>query len=115
MTIRGGFMTRMQGQEERFRFSELDRQALRMLWGYMRVHKSRLALALAATLPPPGAAPSATESPPACDGSGAALDTSVEAPTVLDGLSWSAMPRSIIRKRTSMYVGERLNSSSIFF
>jgi ATP-binding cassette subfamily B multidrug efflux pump len=50
MTIRGGFMTRMQGREERFRFSELDRQALGMLWGYLRAHKGRLALALAATL-----------------------------------------------------------------
>ena len=35
MTIRGGFMTRMQGQEERYRFSELDRQALRMLSRYL--------------------------------------------------------------------------------
>jgi ATP-binding cassette subfamily B protein len=49
MTIRGGFMTRMQGQEERYRFSDLDRQALRMLWGYMRAYKGRLALALVAT------------------------------------------------------------------
>jgi ATP-binding cassette subfamily B multidrug efflux pump len=49
MTIRGGFMTRMQGQEQRFRFSELDRQALRMLWGYMRAYKGRLALAMVAT------------------------------------------------------------------
>jgi len=43
-------MTRMQGQEEPFRFSDLDRQALGMLWKYVRVHKGRLALALAATL-----------------------------------------------------------------
>ena len=50
MSIRGGFMTRMQGQEERFRLSQVDRQALAMLWRYLRVHKSRLALALAATL-----------------------------------------------------------------
>ena len=49
MTIRGGFMTRMQGQEERYRFSDLDRQALRMLWGYMRAYKGRLALTLVAT------------------------------------------------------------------
>ena len=49
MTIRGGFMTRMQGQEERYRFSDLDRQALRMLLGYMRAYKGRLALALVAT------------------------------------------------------------------
>jgi ATP-binding cassette subfamily B multidrug efflux pump len=50
MTIRGGFMTRMQGQEERFRFSGLDRQALAMLGGYLRAHKGRLALAVLATL-----------------------------------------------------------------
>jgi ATP-binding cassette subfamily B multidrug efflux pump len=50
MTIRGGFMTRMQGQEERFRFSGLDRQALAMLWGYMRGYKGRLVLAVLATL-----------------------------------------------------------------
>jgi len=50
MSIRGGFMTRMQGQEEAFRFSDLDRQALSMLWGYMRAYKGRLALALVATL-----------------------------------------------------------------
>ena len=50
MSIRGGFMTRMQGQEERFRFSKLDRQALRMLWQYLGAYKARLALALAATL-----------------------------------------------------------------
>jgi ATP-binding cassette, subfamily B, multidrug efflux pump len=50
MSIRGGFMTRLQGKEEPFRFSELDRQALRMLWRYIRVYKARLALALVATL-----------------------------------------------------------------
>ncbi len=50
MTIRGGFMTRLQGQEEDLGFSDLDRQALGMLWGYMRAYKGRLALALAATL-----------------------------------------------------------------
>ena len=43
-------MTRMQGQEECFRFSELDRQALGMLWGYMHAYRGRLALAVAATL-----------------------------------------------------------------
>ena len=50
MTIRGGFMTRMQGQEEKFRFAELDRQALALLWRYVGAHKGRLALALLATL-----------------------------------------------------------------
>ncbi|MFN2245445.1 MAG: ABC transporter ATP-binding protein [Anaerolineae bacterium] len=49
MTIRGGFMTRMQGQEERYRFSDLDRQVLRMLWRYLGAYKGRLALALVAT------------------------------------------------------------------
>ena len=50
MSIRGGFMTRLQGQEEAYRFSNLDREALAMLWRYMRVYKGRLALALVATL-----------------------------------------------------------------
>ncbi len=50
MTIRGGFMTRLQGEEEAFRFSDLDRQALKMLWRYLREYQGRLALALAATL-----------------------------------------------------------------
>ena len=50
MTIRGGFMTRLQREEERFRFSHLDRQALGMLWGYVSAHQSRLVLALLATL-----------------------------------------------------------------
>jgi len=50
MTIRGGFMTRLQGKEEEFRFSDLDRQALAMLWRYLREYKGRLALALVATL-----------------------------------------------------------------
>jgi len=50
VTIRGGFMTRLQGQEMASRFSDLDRQALRMLWGHVRAHTGRLTLALAATL-----------------------------------------------------------------
>jgi ATP-binding cassette subfamily B multidrug efflux pump len=50
MSIRGGFMTRLQSQEEGFRFSEMDRQALRMLWQYLGAYKAQLALALAATL-----------------------------------------------------------------
>ena len=50
MSIRGGFMTRLQSQEDRFRFSELDRQALKMLWQYLSAHKAKLALALGATL-----------------------------------------------------------------
>ena len=50
MSIRGGFMTRLQGQEEAYRFSNLDREGLAILWSYMRAYKGRLALALAATL-----------------------------------------------------------------
>ncbi|MFW6135745.1 MAG: ABC transporter ATP-binding protein [Chloroflexota bacterium] len=52
MTIRGGFMRRMQGgeQEGTYRLSQLGRQALRMLWEYLRVHKRRLLLALLAML-----------------------------------------------------------------
>jgi ATP-binding cassette subfamily B multidrug efflux pump len=50
VTIRGGFMTRLQGREEAFRLVDLDRQALGMLWAYLRAHKGRLAAALAATL-----------------------------------------------------------------
>ena len=50
MTIRSGFMGRLQGKEEVFRFSDLDRQALGMLWGHVRAHTGRLALALVATL-----------------------------------------------------------------
>ncbi len=50
MTIRDGFMTRLQGQEEPFRLSNLDRQALAMLWRYLREYKGRLLLALMATL-----------------------------------------------------------------
>jgi ATP-binding cassette subfamily B multidrug efflux pump len=52
MTIRGGFMGRLQGggHEEAYRLRDLDRQALRMLWRYLRVHRSRLLLALLAML-----------------------------------------------------------------
>ena len=50
MTIRGGFMTRLQGKEEDIRFSDLNRDKLGMLWKYVRVHRGRLALALLATL-----------------------------------------------------------------
>jgi ATP-binding cassette subfamily B multidrug efflux pump len=50
MTIRGGFMIRMQGQEAAFHFSDLDRRALGMLWGYLAAYKGQLALALLATL-----------------------------------------------------------------
>jgi ATP-binding cassette, subfamily B, multidrug efflux pump len=52
MTIRGGFMRRMQGGEHEgtYRLSQLDRQALGMLWGYLRAHGRRLLLALVAML-----------------------------------------------------------------
>ena len=50
MTIRGGFMTRLQGKEEAFRFSDLDRQALAMLWRYLRAHKGPAGAGLLATL-----------------------------------------------------------------
>ncbi len=52
MTIRGGFMGRLQGGEEqaRMRLSEVDRQALTMLWRYLQAYRGRLALALVATL-----------------------------------------------------------------
>ena len=52
MTIRGGFMGRLQGEgrEEAFRFSDLDRRALRLLGSYIWVHRRRLLLALLATL-----------------------------------------------------------------
>jgi ABC-type multidrug transport system fused ATPase/permease subunit len=45
MTIRGGFMGRLQGREEQFRLSDLDRQPLRLLWGYVRPYKARLLVA----------------------------------------------------------------------
>ena len=52
MTIRGGFMGRLQGhgEEAAFRLADLDRRTLGMLWGYTRVHKGRLLLALLAML-----------------------------------------------------------------
>ncbi len=52
MTIRGGFMRRLQGDEEAraFRFSDLNRQALTTLWRYAKSYRRRLLLALLATL-----------------------------------------------------------------
>lgn len=52
MTIRGGFMTRLQGEDEstRMRLSDVNRQALAMLWRYVSQYRGRLALALVATL-----------------------------------------------------------------
>ena len=51
MTIRGGFMGRLQGGEETpYRLRELNRRALRMLGGYLRPHMGRLLLAGAAML-----------------------------------------------------------------
>jgi len=49
MTIRGGFMGRLQsGGEESYSLSQLDRQALSMLWTYVRPHLGQLLLALLA-------------------------------------------------------------------
>ena len=45
MTIRGGFMGRLQGQEEQFSLSQLDRGALRVLWAHLAPHRGRLLLA----------------------------------------------------------------------
>ena len=51
MTIRGGFMGRLQGGEETpYRLRELNRRALRMLGGYLRPHMGRLLLAGSAML-----------------------------------------------------------------
>lgn len=52
MTIRRGFVGRLQGGDERAAFSlrELDRQALRTLWHYVRAYRGRLVLASVATL-----------------------------------------------------------------
>jgi len=45
VTIRGGFMGRLQGQEEQFNLSQLDRGALRILWIHLAPHRGRLLLA----------------------------------------------------------------------
>lgn len=52
MTIRGGFMGRLQGNGDqgRMRLSDVNRQALSMLWHYLRGYTGRLGLALIATL-----------------------------------------------------------------
>jgi len=50
MTIRGGFMRRLQREEDPFRVSRLDRRAMGMLWAYLKAYQGRLALALLATL-----------------------------------------------------------------
>ena len=50
MTIRGGFLGRLQGQQEEFRLGQLDSSALRMLWKYMAPHRWRLLLACLAML-----------------------------------------------------------------
>ena len=56
MTIRGGFMGRLQTDEESFRLSQLSPGALRLLWQYVRPHSSNLALGLLAMLVVTGAA-----------------------------------------------------------
>ncbi|MFP4345483.1 MAG: ABC transporter ATP-binding protein [Anaerolineales bacterium] len=52
MTIRGGFMTRLQGDGDAapYRLSKLDRRALLLLWRYVQAYRGRLLLALAAML-----------------------------------------------------------------
>ena len=45
MTIRGGFMGRLQGREERYHLAELDRQAIGMLWKHIRPYRGQLLLA----------------------------------------------------------------------
>lgn len=52
MTIRGGFMGRLQGegQEEAFRLTDLDRQAVGMLWRHVRAYRGRLLLAATAMI-----------------------------------------------------------------
>ncbi|MGC9347668.1 MAG: ABC transporter ATP-binding protein [Anaerolineae bacterium] len=51
MTIRGGFMGRLQGNgETAYSLRKLDRQALTTLWKYVRAYKGRVLLALLATL-----------------------------------------------------------------
>lgn len=48
MSMRGGFMGRMRGQEESYRLSQLDRRALGLLWGYLRPYRAKLLLVLMA-------------------------------------------------------------------
>lgn len=52
MTIRGGFMGRLQGDEAAttFQLSDLDREAFATLWRYVRHYRGRVLLALLATL-----------------------------------------------------------------
>jgi len=50
MTIRGGFMGRLQAREENYRLSQLDKGALVLLWSYLRPHAGKLSLALVAML-----------------------------------------------------------------
>lgn len=48
MSMRGGFMGRMRGQEESYRLSQLDRRAPGLLWGYLRPYRAKLLLVLVA-------------------------------------------------------------------
>jgi ATP-binding cassette subfamily B multidrug efflux pump len=50
MTIRGGFMSRLQGREETFRLTDLDAQALAMIGRHLRSQRRRLLWAALATL-----------------------------------------------------------------
>jgi len=50
MTIRGGFMGRLQGREGNYRLADLNRQAMRMLWKHTIPYKGQLLLASLAML-----------------------------------------------------------------
>jgi len=50
MSIRGGFMTRMQSKQEDFSLSAISRQSLEFIWMYLKRHLGRMGLALLATL-----------------------------------------------------------------
>lgn len=50
MSIRGGFMTRMQSKQEDFSLSEISGQSLEFIWAYLKNHLGRMGVALLATL-----------------------------------------------------------------
>jgi ATP-binding cassette subfamily B multidrug efflux pump len=50
MAIRGGFMTRLEGREEDYRLSDLNRRATGTLWRYLGAYRGRLLLAGVAML-----------------------------------------------------------------
>jgi len=50
MTIRGGFMGRLQGREESYSLRHLDREAIRILGRYLRPYRGKLLLSMLAML-----------------------------------------------------------------